>query len=67
MSIIIKSLRFLTKQQKPFKVNILKNMLLNSSVGLTQQYLSIYVTLLGATAIQLGYLAGLGGVANILL
>jgi len=42
-------------------------MLLNSSVGLTQQYLSIYVTLLDATAIQLGYVAGLGGVANILL
>ena len=67
MSIIIKSLRFLTKQQKPFKVNILKNMLLNSSVGLTQQYQSIYVTLLGATAIQLGYVASLGGVANTLL
>jgi len=67
MSIITKSLRFLTKQQKPFKVNILKNMLLNSSLGLTQQYQSIYVTLLGATAIQLGYVASLGGVANTLL
>ena len=42
-------------------------MLLNSSVGLTQQYQSIYVTLLGATAIQLGYVASLGGVANTLL
>ncbi|MGD0803260.1 MAG: MFS transporter [Candidatus Bathyarchaeia archaeon] len=67
MSIILKSLRFLTKQQKPFKVNILKNMLLNTSIGLTQQYQSIYVTLLGASAIQLGYLASLGGVANTIL
>jgi MFS family permease len=67
MSIILKSLRFLTKQQKPFKVNILKNMLLNTSIGLTQQYQSIYFTLLGASAIQLGYLASLGGVANTIL
>jgi ACS family glucarate transporter-like MFS transporter len=67
MSLLLKSLRFLTKQQKPFKVNILKNMLVNSSAGLTQQYQSIYVTLLGATAIQLGYLASLGGIANVIL
>lgn len=67
MSFIAKPIRFLTRQQKPFKVNILKNMLLNFSVGLTQQYQSIYVTLLGATAIQLGYVASVGGVANMVL
>jgi MFS family permease len=67
MSVLRNSLQFITKQQKPFKVNIMKNLLLNFSLGLTQQYQAIYVTLLGATAIQLGYLASVGGIANMIL
>jgi len=42
-------------------------MQLNFSVGLTQQYQSIYVIALGATALELGYLTSLGGVATMLL
>lgn len=67
ISVILNTLKFLTRQQKPFKVNILKNMLLNLSLGLTQQYQSIYVIALGATALELGYVTSLGGVATILL
>ena len=67
MSVLRNSLQFITKQQKPFKVNIMKNLLLNFSLGLTQQYQAIYVTLLGASAIQLGYLVSVGGIANMIL
>jgi MFS family permease len=42
-------------------------MQLNFSIGLTQQYQSIYVIALGATALELGYLTSLGGVATMLL
>jgi MFS family permease len=67
LSLIVNALRFLTRQQRPFKVNIFKNMMLNFSIGLTQQYQSIYVIALGATAIELGYVTSLGGVATMLL
>ena len=67
MSMILKMLRFLTLQEKPFKVNILKNLLMNFSLGLTQQYQAIYVRALGATALQLGYVVSIGGLATILL
>lgn len=67
LSAILNVLKFLTRQQKPFKINILKNMLLNLSLSLTQQYQSIYVIALGATALELGYVTSLGGVATMLL
>jgi len=67
VSFLVKAINFLIRQQKPFRVNIVKNMMLNASMGLTQQYQSIYVTLLGASAVQLGFLAGIGGIANTLL
>lgn len=67
LSAILNALKFLTRQQRPFKVNILKNMLLNFSLGLTQQYQSIYVIALGATALELGYVTSLGGAATMLL
>jgi len=55
---------FLKKQENPFKVNILKNLVQNFSMGLTQQYQSIYITLLGADPIQLGLITSIGGVLN---
>jgi MFS family permease len=67
LSVIVNALKFLTRQQRPFKVNIVKNMLQNFSLGLTQQYQSIFVVALGATALQLGYVTSLGGVATMLL
>ncbi|MGD0804571.1 MAG: MFS transporter [Candidatus Bathyarchaeia archaeon] len=67
MSVIINALKFITRQQRPFKVNIVKNMLQNFSLGLTQQYQSIFVIALGATALELGYVTSLGGVATMLL
>jgi DHA1 family multidrug resistance protein-like MFS transporter len=67
MSAIRNVYKFLMRQQKPFKVNIFRNMLQNLSLGLTQQYQSIYIIALGATALELGYVTSLGGVATILL
>ncbi len=57
-------LSFFKKQKKPFKVNILKNLVQNFSIGLTQQYQSIYITLLGADPIQLGLITSIAGVLN---
>ena len=67
MSVIVNALKFITRQQRAFKVNIAKNMLQNFSLGLTQQYQSIFVIALGATALELGYVTSLGGVATMLL
>jgi MFS family permease len=58
-----KSLGFIGKQQNAFKVNMAKNVVQNFSLGLTQQYQSIYITALGATAMELGYVASAGGLA----
>jgi MFS family permease len=58
-----KSLGFIRKQQSAFKVNMAKNVVQNFSLGLTQQYQSIYITALGATAMELGYVASAGGLA----
>jgi hypothetical protein len=52
LSLIVNAFKFLIRQQKPFKVNIVKNMMLNFSIGLTQQYQSIYVIALGARAMS---------------
>jgi MFS family permease len=42
---------------------MVKNLVQNFSMSLTQQYNSIYVTALGANAQELGYVAGIGGIA----
>jgi MFS family permease len=67
MSIITNALGFLLRQDKPFKVNLIKNIVMNFGIGLTQQYQSIYVIALGATALQLGYVTSLGGVVTMIL
>ena len=58
---------FLQRQDNPFKVNILKNLASRFATNLTYQYRSIYITLLGANPIVLGYINSISGVANTLL
>jgi MFS family permease len=58
---------FIRKQQRPFKVNIAKNLVQNFSLALTQQYQPIYLSGLGADPFELGYINGIGGVASTVL
>jgi len=58
---------FLKRQDSPFKVNILKNLAARFAVNLTFQYRVIYLSLLGANPLILGYITSLGGVVNTLL
>lgn len=58
---------FFRRQRRPFKVNMAKNLVQNFSLGLTQQYQSIYITVLGADPVQLGLVSGVGGLANALV
>ncbi len=57
---------FLKRQEKPFKVNLAKNIVENFSLSLTDQYQSIYITALGADPVKLGYVNSVGGVAGAL-
>jgi MFS family permease len=58
---------FLQRQENLFKANILKNLVQRFATNLTYQYRSIYITLLGANPIVLGYINSISGVANTLL
>jgi MFS family permease len=61
-----KGLDFIRRQHRAFKVNIARNLVSKFSIGLTQQYQSIYVSALGANAVELGVVSSVGGVANTL-
>lgn len=63
----MEALKFFKRQQSSFKVNLLKNMFQNFSMGLTQQYQSVYITLLGANPLQLGFATSVGGLVNALV
>jgi len=65
-SVADKGLDFLRRQHRAFKVNIARNLVSKFSIGLTQQYQSIYVSALGANAVQLGLVSSVGGIANTL-
>lgn len=58
---------FFRRQKKPYRVNMAKNVVQNFSLGLTQQYQSIYISELGASPLELGYVSGIGGVAATLV
>lgn len=58
--------RFIWRQKKPFKVNLLKNIIKNFSDALTQQYQSIFMSGLGADPVEIGYVNSIGGVAGAL-
>ena len=62
-----KGVDFIRRQHRAFKVNIVRNLVSKFSIGLTQQYQSIYVSALGAGAMELGYVSSVGGVASTLL
>lgn len=59
--------RFIWKQKKPFKVNLLKNIIRNFSDALTLQYQAIFMSALGADPIEIGYVNSIGGVAGAVL
>lgn len=57
-------IELLHKQKKLFKVNIQRNLIQNFSNSLTQQFQSIYLTVLGADPLILGSIYSIGGVLN---
>ncbi len=59
-----KGVDFVRKQQNSFKVNMARRIVQNFSIGLTQQYQSIYISELGAGPLELGYVTSLGGFAS---
>ena len=67
MSIFADAYRFLVRQGRPFKVNLVKNLGMNFGMGLTQQYQPIFVMALGATATELGYVTSLGGAVTMIM
>jgi len=64
---IQKSLHLLTKQERSFKINLLRQSSQNFFRSLTIQYQSIYITKLGASALQLGIANSIGGFASALV
>jgi len=60
-------LGFIRRQKRAFKVNIVRNVLQNFSLGLTYQYQSIYISELGASAMEIGYVNSVGGLASTLI
>jgi MFS family permease len=62
-----RALGFIRRQKSAYKVNIARNFLQNFSLGLTQQYQSVYITELGATPLEVGYVTSVGGIASTLI
>lgn len=60
-------LSFIKRQHIAFKVNIARNLITNFSLGLITQYQSIFITGLGAGALELGYANSIGGIVSILV
>ena len=65
-SVTSKGVDFIKRQHRAFKVNIARNLVSKFSIGLTQQYQSIYVSALGAGAVELGLVSSVGGIASTL-
>jgi MFS family permease len=60
---IIKVVRFVSRQEKPFRVNMLRAAGTYFLRTLTLQYQPIYIAALGATAYQLGAANSIGGLS----
>jgi len=60
----MKSFHFVTKQEKPFKINMLRVAAKYFPTLLTRQYESIYIMALGDTPLQLGVVNSLGRLAG---
>ena len=61
---IEKAVGFVKRQEKPFKVNMIRTSIQQFFVSLTQQYQPLYIAALGADAFQLGLVNGIGGIAS---
>ena len=61
---IMKGVHFFSRQERSFKINMLRAALQQFAVMLTRQYESIYIIALGATPLQLGAINGLGGLVR---
>lgn len=55
---------FIKRQERPFKVNMVRASFQYFLTCLTQQYQPIYIVGLGADPLRLGFVAGIGGVAG---
>jgi MFS family permease len=62
-----RALSFIRRQKSAYKVNMARNILQNLSLGLTQQYQSVYIAELGATPLEVGYATSVGGIASTLI
>jgi MFS family permease len=65
-NVVQRGINFFRKQQTAYKTNMARLLVSNFSASLTQQYQPIYITELGATPMELGYVSSLGGVASTL-
>jgi len=59
-----RAIDFIKRQEKPFKVNLVRAGSHYFLSSLSQQYQSIYVVGLGATPLQLGFVNSVGGIAQ---
>jgi len=66
-NVVRRGLNFFRKQQTAYKANMARLLVSNFSASLTQQYQPLYITELGATPMELGYVSSLGGVASTLV
>lgn len=64
--VISRGVRFLTKQETAFTVNMLRRSVENFANSLVQQYQSIYLISLGANSVQVGLVNSLAGVGSTL-
>jgi MFS family permease len=59
-----RAISFVKRQEKPFKVNMVRASFQHLFISLTQQYQSIYIVGLGADPFQLGLVNSIGGIAS---
>ena len=60
--VIKRGLAFIRRQQRPFKVNMIRASTNTFLQQLTTQYRSVYILRLGATPLQLGLINSIGGI-----
>ena len=60
----MKGFHFVTKQERTFKINMLRASIQYFATMLTRQYESLYIMALGANPLQLGAVNSLGGLAG---
>lgn len=65
--VVSKLVGFFSRQERPFKVNLVRSMAQNFSISISQQYQAVYTLALGATPFQLGLANGVGGIASALI